>query len=133
MQGAGIFCGTLKRDPSPFDKLLVKIPGKGPIDRRVVRNYLKSFIDMPNMGIAGATRLLTMKRPDLFFSANNAMMGKAAEVFGFRPNTVARYMQALTLLDDAPWYKSAKPSDPELREIWQAKCALIDTYFYETT
>ncbi|MEK7671570.1 MAG: hypothetical protein AAB344_05050 [Bacteroidota bacterium] len=83
---------------------------------------------------AVATRLLTMSRPDLFFSVNKESMRKLARVFGVPPSGLKQwdgYEAALRKLWQSKWYRSPRPKNPQEARVWDARVALLDVYASE--
>ncbi len=131
MQGHGVFANYTLEQPVIFDKALRLIPLSGEVPANTLREYLEYFEDIERMGIASSTRFLAMKRPDLFFSANEAMQRQANKVFGFKPKDPDSYLEAISILGKAPWYTSGEPERENQKEVWRYRTALLDTCFYE--
>ncbi|MBX3315762.1 MAG: phospholipase D family protein [Phycisphaeraceae bacterium] len=83
---------------------------------------------------AVATRLLTLTRPERFFSVNGKSDRGVANAFDVSMSSLKSwdgYSKALRRLWSSPWFRSAPPSDPLSRELWDARVALIDALVYE--
>jgi len=83
------------------------------------------------VALGTATRLLCMKRPDLFLPANNASVVNIARVFGTIPNTAEKYLRLVETIWKFPWFSASKPAEASSLRIWNARVALLDAIFYE--
>ena len=83
--------------------------------------------------IGVATRLLTMKRPDLFFCFNGANKEKICAELGLPKNLNAeRYWDEILLrIYDTAWFNSSRPQDTIEQKAWDGRVALIDCIYYE--
>ena len=83
--------------------------------------------------IGVATRLLTMKRPDLFFCFNGANKEKICAELGLPKNLNAeRYWDEILLrIYDTAWFNSSRPQDKIEQKAWDGRVALIDCIYYE--
>lgn len=83
--------------------------------------------------IGVATRLLTMKRPDLFFCFNGANKEKICAELGLPKNLNAeRYWDEILLrIYDTAWFNSNRPQDKIEQKAWDGRVALIDCIYYE--
>ena len=83
--------------------------------------------------IGVATRLLTMKRPDLFFCFNGANKEKICAELGLPKNLNAeRYWDEILLhIYDTAWFNSSRPQNTIEQQAWNGRVALIDCIYYE--
>lgn len=138
MKGAGAFAGQINAGNEAYSLALDEIPLTGEIRRehydRFIAQYLEAY---PNGrdGLATATRLLAMKRPDVFLCVDAKNKRKLAEDVGIvRADQLdyERYWEEVVVrLMQSPWWQSPKPSDPLEREAWNARAAMLDAIFYE--
>ncbi len=131
MQGAGHFKHLTRQRPSEVGMHLDKIPTVGPVTATQVRTYLSGVMGLKGIALGTATRLLCMKRPDLFLPANSASLVKICRVFGTTPNTVEKYVALVERIWQFPWFSCPMPSAPAAARIWRARVALLDAIFYE--
>lgn len=131
MQGAGYFKNLTREHPEEIGKHLDKIPLSGPVNPGEVRTFLNGITGVKGVALGTATRLLCMKRPDLFLPANNASLVNLRSVFGVAPNTVEKYVALVDRIWQYPWFSGPKPSDANGQRIWAARVALLDAIFYE--
>ena len=86
------------------------------------------------IGPAAATRWPSLARPDCFASVNGASrsgLGKAAGSPRSREGLANAYADLLGWLHDQNWFKEPEPDDPEERDIWNRRAALVDVFVYD--
>lgn len=131
MQGAGYFKNLTRERPSDVGQHLDRIPLAGRVTITQARSYLNGVIGVKGVALGTATRLLCMKRPDLFLPANNASLVNIHRVFGTTPNTVEKYLTLVERIWQFPWFSAPEPKDATAARIWRARVALLDAIFYE--
>lgn len=133
MKGAGRFMAYVHDAPARLDRALDKIPKLGPVTWDQLDAFRRA-LPRPGMSTpAVGTRLLAMKRPDLFIcidSANRANLSKAFGIPQGRLNTYEGYWELLQIIWRCPWFKSPRPKGRDAR-IWAARVALVDAFYYE--
>ena len=88
-------------------------------------------------GSAAATRWLALARPDCMVSVNRASASGLGEASGLpqNPNDLANvYADLLGWLHGQEWFNEfngGQPDDPEEREIWNRRAALVDVFVYD--
>jgi len=138
MIGAGKFYKRMNEGHPAFSVALDQIPLQGLVTKahfdRFIAEYLKAFPDGRD-GLATATRLLAMKRPDTFVCVDSANRKLLSEDMGIKsPATLGyqRYWEEVILrLMDSPWWQSHEPDKPKDRAVWQGRAAMLDAIFYE--
>ena len=138
MIGAGKFYRSMNEGHPAFSLALDQIPLQGEVTKahfdHFISEYLKAFPEGRD-GIATATRLLAMKRPDTFVCVDAANRRLLSEDMGINcPDTLdyERYWEEVILrLMDSPWWQSPEPNEPEDRAVWQGRAAMLDAIFYE--
>lgn len=131
MQGAGYFKNVTREHPEEVSKHLDKIALSGPVSAIEARTFLNGIMGVRGVALGTATRLLCMKRPDLFLPANNASLVNIRKVFGSAPNTVDKYIALVEWIWQFPWFSAPKPRDVNGTRIWRARVALLDAIFYD--
>lgn len=136
MKGAGTFRRLINKSDPAFSKALEQIPLQKDVTKvhfdRYIFEFLKAFPD-GYAGMATATRLLAMKRPDTFVcvaSANELL----CEDIGISPSslTYGRYWEEVILrLKDSPWWQSPEPNKPKEKALWQCRAAMLDAIFFK--
>jgi hypothetical protein len=132
MQGAGYFKNLTREHPAEIGKHLDKIPLSGEVTMAQARTYLSGIMGVHGVALGAATRLLCMKRPDLFLPANNASLVNIALAFGRTPNTVDKYLALVERIWAFPWFSAPKPKEASEQRIWNARVALLDAIFYDS-
>ncbi|MHC3434960.1 phospholipase D family protein [Delftia lacustris] len=138
MKGAGAFAGRINASNKAFSLALDEIPLVGEVRRehyeRFIAQYLKAY-ENGRDGLATATRLLAMKRPDVFLCVDKQNLAKLAQDVGIvSPGKLdyERYWEEVVeRLMQSPWWQSPEPTDPLEREAWHARAAMLDAIFYE--
>ena len=110
------------------------IPLTGDVSKHDFLEYNKVFRQAGfNNPIGVATRLLTMKRPDLFFCFNGANKEKICAELDLPKNLNAeRYWDEILLrIYDTAWFNSSRPQNTIKQQAWDGRVALIDCIYYE--
>ena len=85
-------------------------------------------------GVAAATRLLTLARPDCLVSVNGqsaAGLGALSGLPKTRDSLAVNYIELLNWVYEQPWFNARQPDDPLERTIWNCRAALLDAFVYE--
>ncbi|MCD9465757.1 MULTISPECIES: restriction endonuclease PLD domain-containing protein [Photobacterium] len=136
MVGAGKFKNRINTNNEFISEALEQIPLTGPVGEvdyeRFVDGFKRAFPD-GGAGIAIASRLLAMKRPDYFVCLDRQNRNKLCKDFGipanvnfetYWPNIIARIL-------DSVWWSAPRPTDIKERQVWEGRAAMIDAIFYE--
>lgn len=105
-------------------------------DDEVLEEGRRAFIGLEKIDGFGSgfiTRMLTLARPDRFYSVNNGSRDGLASLFGVPKARLATwdgYSQGLEIVYKTPWFQSAPPIYKNMRQLWDARVALIDAYVY---
>ena len=123
---------------------LDNIPLEGEITKTHYENFLeeiKNAFPDGGLGIATASRLLTMKRPDVFICFDNKNRKKLCEEFGIKNSdefkklterTCERYWdEIIEKIRESGWWKSPKPENRTEIKIWNGRSAFLDALYYE--
>jgi len=137
MKGNGYFKSVIKENSKAVSAALDAIPLSRSINIErshfieFVNKYSSAFkLDRNNLGTA--SRLLAMKRPDVFCCLNTKNkillcksfgIGQKLDYEGYWDSIIAR-------LQDSNWYNSPRPSSRIGGEIWDGRCALLDSLFF---
>jgi HKD family nuclease len=138
MTGAGKFYKHMNASESAFSIALDAIPSIGHVTKEHYDSFIQEFIGgFPNggHGLGTATRLLSMKRPDIFLCVDGRNKRKLAKDVGIlRADKLdyARYWtEVVSRLHEAPWWNSPQPTDSNEAKAWHARAAMLDAIFYE--
>ncbi|MFH1637557.1 MAG: phospholipase D family protein, partial [Candidatus Woesearchaeota archaeon] len=83
--GSGYFSHALKKNYLNISRALDQIPLNGEITKSHYSSFLKYFKTIsPHVELAGMSRLLSMKRPDVFVSLNGKNRARLCEAFGIK-------------------------------------------------
>ena len=135
MRGAGQFKHYVNENPTLLDTALDLIPFEGSVPIDIVIQSFVHFTHIDKIGLPIATRLMTLKRPDLFFPINSANKRLMSKLFGISANKlmtdIAHYTEALIKIWNTAWFKSNAPQDEKEYRLWKCRVALLDVVTYE--
>ena len=138
MIGNGVFYHEINVNNPIISSALDIVPLTGVVDRKCFLEYIRIFNSVKSFRqnpLGSSTRLITMKRPDLFFCINiqNNRLGKELGIKNLNKVNAERYWdEFLQRLYDTDWFNSTPPdrSDKELLA-WKYRMALIDCIYYD--
>jgi len=136
MVGAGKFQNRINSNNLHISNALDAIPQQGNIYKSDYNKFVKCFkkaFDDGGAGIAIASRLLTMKRPDYFICLDNQNKPKLCDEFGIS-KTVSfdgYWDDIIERIIDSVWWSSEKPVGEKEIKAWQGRVAMLDVIFYE--
>lgn len=140
---AGAFCST--RPAREFKRLITsdarrlkllsnyldKIPAKGAVGLDSAERVSRAVLDrFDGVGLGCWTRLLVVKRPDVFIAVNAGSRLRLRRYFGSSPKDVRSYFQLVGTVHLYRWYKSPPPQNARQLDAWKQRAALLDTIFY---
>ena len=138
MQGSGSFTNLIANQDEDIAKAVDAIPSRGLVTKADYDEFCELFTDaFSNSARVGrhptATRLLAMKRPDVFVCVNNGNTANLAEALSFAPSTLGlenyweRVVEPIKMAD---WYNSKRPGGKQA-EAWDCRAALVDAIYYD--
>lgn len=138
MRGAGTFAQLIGQKSAALGDALDAVPKRGAVTEAQFDAYVKAFTAAFSRkkrtgGLATATRLLAMKRPDVFVCVNRGNKASLAEALSFAPSTIDidnYWERVIQPIQQAPWYNSLRPAGPNM-ELWDARVAMLDAIYYE--
>lgn len=141
MGGSGTFRGLVLNAPGGLSRALDAIPFSGTVSQadydRFVSDFRGAFLQANaerTGGLATATRLLAMKRPDVFVCVNAANKDDLCAHFGVHPpsTTLDNYWERIIHpMRQTMWWKATKPADQREAMIWRGRAALLDVIYYD--
>lgn len=139
MFGQGDFKNLVNESPELLSKALQNIPLDGDVSEiqfnAFVRPFNLAFKGKAHKGgVATASRLLAMKRPDVFVGLNNANRVGISEAFGTAPTTLnlGNYWERVVVpMQNSPWWLHPRPRDALDGRIWDNRAALMDSIYYD--
>lgn len=134
MHGAGSFKNRVNTNDPQLSQALDAIPLHGAVLREHYDTYIELYCRGAwRKGIATATRLLAMKRPDYFVCFDSANKAGLEREFGVTigPHNYARYWDAIVeRIVDSEWWNSPRPNNRRQAAIWDGRAAFLDALFY---
>ncbi len=141
MQGAGIFKNKVISKDTNLSKALDQIPGSGKIKKKhyesfvscYTKVFLNTHLEKAN-NISTASRLLMMKRPDVFVCYDAQNKSGLCRDFGIlqRDMNYERYWDdIIERIYDSQWWQHPPPRNEVERRIWNARAAFLDTLYYK--
>jgi hypothetical protein len=136
MKGAGYFKEAVNRNDFHLSDALEEIPLDGPVTRRDYDSYIHHFgLAFPKGGggVATATRLLAMRRPDYFVCPDSKNLIQLCDAFGISKSVgYPEYWDAVVeRLTDSVWWNVDEPEGDMERRVWKCRAAFLDVLFYE--
>jgi HKD family nuclease len=137
MKGAGWFRSAVKNENKYkyISDALDAIPMSGSVAetdyQKFVRIFKKAY---PGDHLAVATRLLCMKRPDVFICIDGKNRGRLCKALKIPKTNMSygRYWSEIIerVRLEAVWWNSPRPSTTEEIGIWKGRMAFLDALFY---
>jgi len=137
MRGAGDFMNRIAENDRFLARAVDSIPQKGEITRAHFDRFAGLFVHAFDKsarvgGVPTATRLLAMKRPDVFLCVSKPNLAQAAASMGFAKSTLTleTYWDCVVeVIRVSDWYNFDKPRGRDGR-IWECRAAMLDSIFY---
>ncbi len=137
MRGSGDFSNRISENDDYLARAVDIIPHKGEITKEHFERFhdlfLKAFANSHRTGdIATGSRLLAMKRPDVFICISSPNRSAAADRMGFRKSTLKfenYWERVVEVIRASEWYNIDKPEGGD-GELWECRAAMLDAIFY---
>lgn len=132
MFGAGKFLRTVIREHEAISDALDAIPLVGSVDRKDYDHFMAGFMTLRGTGIGNASRLLAMKRPDVFVCVNtrNARLLKRLVGFHGALDQEAYWDSIIRRIQQAVWWNAPCPANGIARRVWRNRAAMLDAITY---
>jgi hypothetical protein len=132
MRWVGHFKKAIKENNPDISLALDEIPLQGEVPRHCYERFADRFLAaFERSGMALASRLLAMKRPDTFVCVNNQNRSGLFEAFRLSDARDANsYWALVEKIQMCPWWRSAAPSAGDERQVWNARAAFLDALFF---
>jgi HKD family nuclease len=143
MKAPGEFKGKINKNNVHISNALDCIPLNGKVSHKnykdYINNFRKAFLEKGGDGVATATRLLAMKRPDVFICLDSKNEDNLCDDFGIKIKSMAykdeRYeeywTEIIARIQDTIWWQSEKPKDEIELKAWNGRVAMLDVFFYD--
>jgi HKD family nuclease len=137
MFGTGVFKNRIKENHPAISSALDAIPLHGPVSKANYETFIKRFEsaflgDGRKAGIAPASRLLAMKRPDYFVCVDSPNRVGLSQHFGVAKSAIALDTYWEYLIEPmlySAWWLAPRPTGQE-GEIWDGRAAFLDAIYY---
>jgi hypothetical protein len=132
MRWVGKFKQAIKDNNKQVSLALDEIPLDGNISRDQYQRFTDRFLNaFERSGMALASRLLAMKRPDMFVCINNQNREGLFQAFRVSPSRDAdSYWDLIEKVRACAWWKAPAPRAGDELEVWKARAAFLDALFY---
>lgn len=139
MFGQGDFKNIVNEAPDLLSSALDHIPADGDVTEEQYNDFVLDFVlafqgKAHQGGIATASRLLMMKRPDFFVGVNNANRIGICDAFGTAATTLntGNYWNRVVIpMRNSPWWLHPRPRKGIEGRIWDNRAALLDSIYYQ--
>jgi len=139
MQNAATYKNQINTNPINISNALDAIPLRGEVTREDYFLFVEQFELALNGGnkYRSATRLLSMKRPDVFFgisSANHERLAEDFEISGITTMNLERYWDEIVVrTQESSWWNEPKPANEIEESIANYRAAFMDAMYYDPT
>ena len=135
------FQQLLTQAPQSLDEALESIPLEGEVTTvhyslfvNAYKNAFTTHLPEEKAPLCPATRLLAMRRPDIFVALNNNKLDPLSQGLGLSKlnnQSFTDYWQELiATIHSTHWYKSEQPSDEKELVLWQNRAILTDLFLF---
>jgi hypothetical protein len=132
-----MFESAIKNNDENLSLALDLIPPVGDISREMYLDYIEQYKEAfpkGRHGIATATRLLAMKRPDIFLCFDQLNKKGLCTAFGISRNVgYEKYWDSIIdrIRKEARWWNAPAPPPGVERDVWEARAAFLDSIYYD--
>ncbi|MCB6182648.1 phospholipase D family protein [Leeia sp. TBRC 13508] len=141
MKGNGRFHKAVNENEINISHALDCIPRVGDIDRGQYLSYinvLQKGFPAGGLGLSTASRLLAMKRPDIFVCIDESNSSKISADFGIKKSHLTKkedwvdvyWDEVIERIIDSRWWNEPEPSDPLQKRVWSFRAAFLDAITY---
>jgi hypothetical protein len=133
MKGSGAFAQRVIKQPRVLDKALDHIPRTGAVNQSQFAAFAREYT-WPNAGVVTASRLLAMKRPDLFVcidSKNRKQIANALGMTAVDTRSFEGYWELTQRIWKCPWRRAKRPTGSFDVRLWRSAVAMLDCIYYE--
>lgn len=137
MKGMGDFANRVADQDQYLAAALDVIPRHGVVDEpqydEFCENFLLAFRNSHRTGnYPTATRLLAMKRPDVFVCISKPNLEGLSNALGFSKSTLTLknyWQRVVEPVRMSPWFNAPRPKGKEA-ELWDGRVAMLDAIYY---
>ena len=128
-------------EPQSIDTLWQHIPDTDEVTFTHYQAFVEAFLDLyqqhlpeEKASLSIASRLLAMKRPDVFVALSNSKFDPISLGLGITKLNNSSFQdywfELITTLRETPWYKSELPEGEVEAKLWQYRAVLLDCFMY---
>jgi hypothetical protein len=137
MKGMGDFANRVAEQDRHLATALDGIPRHGDVSEgqfnEFCENFLLAFKNSQRTGsYPTATRLLAMKRPDVFVCISKPNLRGIADGLGFSKSTLSLenyWSRVIEPIRVSPWFNASRPRGKDA-ELWDGRVAMLDAIYY---
>lgn len=137
MRGSGVFQSVINSRSKFISNALDSIPMSGDITKEHYDKYIqlfeKAFEGQSRQGgVPTASRLLAMKRPDIFICVDSENKNALASDLGFAPSTLnfdKYWDEVIVPITESVWWQATRPSGED-GLLWDGRSAMLDIIYY---
>lgn len=137
MRGMGEFGKLIKEKDIHIASAIDGIPRRGNVEKHHYKRFCKDFLRaFQNSARTGshptATRLLAMKRPDVFVCISKPNQTRISSALDFPPTTLKLenyWDRVIEPIRYSRWFNAPRPTGEDA-ELWDNRVAMIDAFFY---
>ena len=133
MTGAGRFMHQVNETPAVLDAALAAIPLTGKVEEAALEKFINKY-SWKGAAVATGSRLLAMKRPDLFLCIDKKNRSQLADKFDVTARSMSHWDGYKALHREiwrCRWCKSGRPKSAKDRAVWNVRVAILDSLFYK--
>ena len=139
MLGAGFFIERVADNNQHLSEALDRVPSTGEVMEEDYLAFIEEFElafrgSKRKGGVAAASRLLAMKRPDYFICVNSKNRDELSGVLDFAKSTLnfeKYWPEIIEPIMQAKWWQARRPKGKGIEErIWDGRAAMLDAIYY---
>ena len=138
MISQGSFTKLIYENSKQLSAALDHIPLEGRVSQKEFNDFSDQFRSAFNNsarkgGVATASRLLCMKRPDVFIclnSKNRVNLCKALNIRTTGPTLQEYWSKVIIPIQNSQWWQNDRPRNSLEGRIWDYRAALLDCIYY---
>jgi hypothetical protein len=135
MVGRGDYIHEIIVNNKSISLALDQIPLGGQIIRKNYIDFVEHFENVfPGNYIGVASRLLTMKRPDVFYCLTSKNQDRFCKDFKIRKSEInydGYWEQVIARIYDSEWWLNPEPNSEQEQKISNFRAAFLDAIYYE--
>ncbi|MBB3176356.1 phospholipase D family protein [Variovorax sp. Sphag1AA] len=129
------FRKTLDQNYVEWSDALGAIPATKTVEEHHYRQFLQEVPLEGDLVIPARSRLLAMKRPDVFVCVSDRNSVGLARAFGFGTQgselTTKTYWSLIQRIQECPWWNADRPTDAgNEQRLWDGRAAFLDALYY---